>query len=292
MLRRLRHATEAGFILACYWLLGLLPLDAASALGGWAGRTLGPRLRLSDRARANLRRFMPELGEAGIERTVVEMWDNLGRLAAEYPHLDDIGSIGADPRVELVGAEHVKAAADAGRRVIFFGAHLANWELGALMTTRFGHPLHAVYREANNRYVEALIRARRGGSAAGLIPKGKKGARMAMEVLRHGEWLGMLLDQKMNDGMPVPFFGTDAMTAPALAGLALKYDCVVLGARLERLDGVRFRITINPPLAMPDTGDKAADQVAIMRAVNAEMERWIRARPGQWLWLHRRWPDA
>jgi len=292
MLRRLRHATEAGFILACYWLLGLLPLDAASALGGWAGRTLGPRLRLSDRARANLRRFMPELGEAGIERTVVEMWDNLGRLAAEYPHLDDIGSIGADPRVELVGAEHVKAAADAGRRVIFFGAHLANWELGALMTTRFGHPLHAVYREANNRYVEALIRARRGGSAAGLIPKGKKGARMAMEVLRHGEWLGMLLDQKMNDGMPVPFFGTDAMTAPALAGLALKYDCVVLGARLERLDGVRFRITIIPPLAMPDTGDKAADQVAIMRAVNAEMERWIRARPGQWLWLHRRWPDA
>jgi KDO2-lipid IV(A) lauroyltransferase len=292
MPRRLRHATEAGFILACYWLLGLLPLDAASALGGWAGRTLGPRLRLSDRARANLRRFMPELGEAGIERTVIEMWDNLGRLAAEYPHLDDIGSIGADPRVELVGAEHVKAAADAGRRVIFFGAHLANWELGALMTTRFGHPLHAVYREANNRYVEALIRARRGGSAAGLIPKGKKGARMAMEVLRHGEWLGMLLDQKMNDGMPVPFFGTDAMTAPALASLALKYDCVVLGARLERLDGVRFRITINPPLAMPDTGDKAADQVAIMRAVNAEMERWIRARPGQWLWLHRRWPDA
>ncbi len=292
MLRRLRHATEAGFILACYWLLGLLPLDAASALGGWAGRTLGPRLRLSDRARANLRRFMPELGEAGIERTVVEMWDNLGRLAAEYPHLDDIGSIGADPRVELVGAEHVKAAAEAGRRVIFFGAHLANWELGALMTTRFGHPLHAVYREANNRYVEALIRARRGGSAAGLIPKGKKGARMAMEVLRHGEWLGMLLDQKMNDGMPVPFFGTDAMTAPALASLALKYDCDVLGARLERLDGVRFRMTINPPLAMPDTGDKTADQMAIMRAVNAEMERWIRARPGQWLWLHRRWPDA
>ncbi len=292
MLRRIRHAVEAGAILVCYWLLGLLPLDAASALGGWAGRTVGPRLRLSDRARTNLRRFMPELGEAGIERTVVEMWDNLGRLAAEYPHLDDIGSTGVAPRVELVGAGHVQAAAAAGRRVIFYGAHLANWELGALMTTRFPNPVHAVYREANNRYVEALIRARRSVSAAGLIPKGKKGARMAMEVLRQGEWLGMLLDQKMNDGVPVPFFGTDAMTAPALAGLALKYDCDVLGARLERLDGAKFRITINPPLVLPRTGDRIADQMAIMRAVNAEMERWIRARPGQWLWLHRRWPDA
>ncbi|MBI3506420.1 MAG: lauroyl acyltransferase [Proteobacteria bacterium] len=292
MLRRLRHATEAGLILVCYWLLGLLPLDAASGLGGWLGRTLGPRLRLSDRASASLRRFMPELGEAGIERTVVEMWDNLGRLAAEYPHLDDIAWTGDSPRVEMVGGEHVRAAAAAGRRVIFFGAHLANWELGAMLTTRFGGPVHAVYREANNRYVEGLFRARRGRSAAGLIPKGKKGARMAMEVLRQGEWLGMLLDQKMNDGVPVPFFGIDAMTAPALAGLALKYDCAVLGARLERLGGAKFRITINPPLELPATGDKAADQMAVMRAVNAEIERWVRLRPGQWLWLHRRWPDA
>jgi KDO2-lipid IV(A) lauroyltransferase len=292
MLRRLRYAIEAGLVIACYGAMKILPVDLASALGGFVARAIGPRLGLSNRARANLRRFMPELGEAGIEAAVVEMWDNLGRLAAEYPHLDDIYSGGVSPRVEMVGHEHVRAAQAAGKPVIFYGAHLANWELGAMLTTRFSTPVHVVYREANNRYVETLFRARRSRTAGGMIPKGKKGARMAIDVLRKGEWLGMLLDQKMNDGVPVPFFGVDAMTAPALATLALRFDCLLLGARLERLGGAHFRIEIQPPLALPHTGDRAADQLAVLRAVNADIERWIRRRPGQWLWLHRRWPDA
>ncbi len=292
MLRRLRYSLEAGLILACYAALKLVPLDAASAAGGFVARTIGPRLGLSNRARRNLRRFMPELGPAGTEAVLREMWDNLGRLAAEYPHLDDIRSGDPSPRVEMAGYAHVEAAAAAGRPVIFFGAHLANWELGAMLTTRFSTPVHVVYREANNRHVEALFRARRGRSAGGMIPKGKRGARMAFEALRNGEWLGMLLDQKMNDGMPVPFFGVDAMTAPAIATLALRFRCAVIGARLERLGGARFRITLNPPLDLPDSGDRAADQYAIMCAINAEIERWVRERPGQWLWLHRRWPDA
>lgn len=291
-LRRLRHAAEAAVVLACYGFFGMLPVDAASGLGGFVGRTIGPRLRLSDRARRNLARFMPELGEAGIEATVRQMWDNLGRLAAEVPHLDEVGTTGPDPRVELVGGEHVRAAVERGKPVIFFGAHQANWELGALLTTRFGHPLHAVYREANNRHVEALLRARRGGSAAGLVPKGRRGARQAMEALRDGEWLGMLLDQKMNDGLAVPFFGVPAMTAPAIATLALRYECTVLGARLERLEGARFRMTVEPPLALPRSGDEESDRRAILVAVNETIERWVRARPGQWLWLHRRWPEA
>lgn len=290
-LRRLRHAAEAAAVLACYGFFALLPVDVASAVGGFVGRTVGPRLRLSDRARRNLARFMPELGAAGIEAAVREMWDNLGRLAAETPHLDDIGSTGTAPRVEIVGGEHVRAAAERGKPVIFFGAHQANWELGAMLTTRFGHPLHAVYREANNRYVETLLRARRGASAAGLVPKGRRGARRAMEALRDGEWLGMLLDQKMNDGVAVPFFGVPAMTAPAIGTLALRYDCTVLGAQIERVGGVRFRVTI-APLALPRTGDEEADRMAILVAVNAAIERWVRARPGQWLWLHRRWPEA
>jgi KDO2-lipid IV(A) lauroyltransferase len=161
-----------------------------------------------------------------------------------------------------------------------------------MVVANLGHPLHIVYREANNRYVETLFRAGRGRIAAGLIPKGKEGARLAMEALRRGEWLGMLLDQKMNDGMKVPFFGADAMTAPAAAALALRYDCTLIGSRVERLGGMRFRMTFHPPLAFAKTGDRVADQFAIMRDINADIERWIRARPGQWLWLHRRWPDS
>ena len=291
-MRKFLRLLEAGFVVGLYHLLGLLPRGAASAFGGAFARFVGPKLSLSNRARKNLRRFMPELGDAGIERTVYEMWDNLGRTAAEYPHLTHFTSFVPDADIEIVGTEHVDAAKAAGKPIIFFAAHLANWELAGLAAARYGTPVHLVYREANNRHVETLFKRGRGEFAAGLIPKGTSGARLAMQALREGKHLGMLLDQKMNDGIAVPFFGVDAMTAPALGVLALRYDCAILPAHVERLgSAAKFRVTVEPPLPIPQGTDKTERLKALMISVNARMEDWIRKRPGQWLWLHRRWPD-
>jgi Kdo2-lipid IVA lauroyltransferase/acyltransferase len=101
----------------------------------------------------------------------------------------------------------------------------------------------------------------------------------------------MLVDQKMNDGIPVPFFGRDAMTAPALAVLALRYDCAVVPIRMLRTKGAHFRMISEPPLVLPKTGNAEADRRALMVSVNGIVERWVREHPEQWLWLHRRWPD-
>jgi Kdo2-lipid IVA lauroyltransferase/acyltransferase len=95
----------------------------------------------------------------------------------------------------------------------------------------------------------------------------------------------------MNGGIEVPFFGRSAMTAPAVARLALRFDCPVIPVRVERLEGARFRFTVLAPIAIRSTGDTGADVRAIMTRVNAEIEDWVRRRPEQWLWLHRRWPD-
>ena len=103
--------------------------------------------------------------------------------------------------------------------------------------------------------------------------------------------LTLLVDQKLNDGIPVPFFGRTAMTAPALALLALHFDCAVLPARVERAVGAHFRLTIEPPLPLPRSGQRAADVAALMAAVNRTLETWIRERPEQWFWVHSRWPD-
>lgn len=291
-MRKLLRFVEAGFVVGLYHLLGLLPRHVASGFGGAFARFVGPKLSLSKRARKNLRRFMPELGDDGIERTIHEMWDNLGRTAAEYPHLMKFTVFVPDADIELSGSEHIDAAKAAGKPIIFFAAHLANWELAGLVAARYGTPVHLVYREANNRYVETLFKRGRGEFAAGLIPKGSSGARLAMQALKEGKHLGMLLDQKMNDGIAVPFFGADAMTAPALGALALRFDCVILPARVERLgSAAKFRVTVEPPLPVPQGADKDARMIALMTAVNARMEEWIRKRPGQWLWLHRRWPD-
>jgi KDO2-lipid IV(A) lauroyltransferase len=209
---------------------------------------------------------------------------------AEYPHLRKICVFEPGGPVETHGFEHVDRAVAAGRRMIFFSGHIANWEIGMLAAVQYGISVAQIYRAANNRLIDRMITRFR-GNAGELIPKGAVAARRAIATLRRGAHLTMLADQKMNDGIPVPFFGRPAMTAPALAALALRFDCDVLPARVERLEGAHFRLTVFPPLPLPRSGDSHADAAAVMAQVNAILETWIRDRPEQWFWVHRRWPD-
>ena len=165
-------------------------------------------------------------------------------------------------------------------------------QLGNCNACRHQHGISVaqIYRAGNNPLLDRMITRFRGDKGE-LIPKGRVAARRAIAALRRGTHLTLLADQKMNDGIPVPFFGRPAMTAPALAVLALRFDCDVLPARVERLDGAHFRLTVFPPLLVTRSGDFHADAAALMTRVNATLEEWIRDRPEQWLWVHRRWPD-
>ncbi|MBI4969299.1 MAG: lauroyl acyltransferase [Rhodospirillales bacterium] len=274
-----------------YGLLTILPTDAASALGGWFGRSFGPWIPLSNRARGNLRAAFPEKGPAEIEALVKAMWDNLGRTIGEYPHLDDIDFSGADGRIVYHGLEHVDALRDDGQPGIFFAAHLANWEICSCITTERGLPLMRIYRAANNPLVEWIFRAGRKNILGKLVPKGADGGRQLIAEMREGGHIGLLVDQKMNDGIPVPFFGRPAMTAAALARLAIRFGCPLVGCQMVRKKGARFEAFFTPPFTFPTTGDTEADLLAAMTEVNRIIEGWVRQNPAQWLWLHRRWPD-
>ena len=218
------------------------------------------------------------------------MWDNLGRVTAEYPRLRKIRVFEPGGRVETHGFEYMDQAVAPGRRMIIFSGHLANWEIGMLAAVQYGISVSQIYRAANNPLVDRMITRFR-GDAGELIPKGAGGACEAIATLRRCAHLTMLADQKMNDGIPVPFFGRRAMTAPALAALALRFDCDVLPARVERLGGAHFQLTVFPPLALRRSGNSHADEAALMTQVNAILESWIRDRPEQWLRVHRRWTD-
>lgn len=289
--RYLFHPIEAAAALVVYSLFRILPLDWASALGGWMARTVGPWLPISERAVRNLSNAFPEKSPTEIRAIVRAMWDNLGRLAAEYPHLSEFDVYDSKGRVETTGGEYVDQLREDGAAGIFFSAHIANWEIVSLCATQRGVPLDRVYRQANNRLVEWLYRHGRASVEGALIPKGAAGARLLLQALKEGKHIGMMVDQKMNDGIPVPFFGRDVMSAPAFAELALRFDCPVVPARVQRLKGARFKLVIGPPLALIRTGDHRADVAANMAQVNALIEKWVRETPEQWLWLHNRWPD-
>jgi len=282
---------EAAFAGLAMRLFGALSRRQASAVGGWIARRIGPRLGITRRARRNLVRALPELDRAAQDRVLAEMWDNLGRVVGEFPHLKTLDAFTPGAAIQATGLEHVDAAIARGKPVMFCSGHFGNWEVAALAAALYGLRLAAIYRAANNPLVDRMMIALRRDLGAEPIPKGAQGARKILSAIKAGQSLCMLIDQKMNDGIAVPFFGRDAMTAPALAELALRYDCTVLPARVERLPGSRFQVTVFPAHDLPASGDRAADVLTLMTAVNRVLEGWIRARPGHWFWLHRRWPD-
>lgn len=286
--KRISYAFETAGAYFIYGFFALLPLDAASNLGGWIMRRVGPRMGVTRTAYRNLSLAMPEKTDAEKKEIVAGMWDNLGRVIAEYPHLKKIAD-----RVDLAGMDNARAVLASGKPAIFFGGHLANWEIPPLCAKRINMPLHVVYRRPNNPYVDGLLRhARREGGSAGQIAKGVDGAREILAALRKKESLGILVDQKMNEGLAIPFFGRDAMTGPGVAQFAVRVGCGLCPLRVERLQGTRFRITIEKSIPAEDTGDREADYRRIMTDVNRHLEEWIRARPEQWLWIHNRWPES
>jgi KDO2-lipid IV(A) lauroyltransferase len=285
--RQLCQGAEACGVYLAWGLFAALSVDHASAVGGWLARTSGPHLKVSRRARRNLRRAFPEKSDQEVEAILVQVWDNVGRVVAEFPHLKRI----AAERLEIIGGEHVAALCDDGLPGFLISAHFGGWELSGPIAFRLGLPVHVVYRAANNPWVERLFRRGRGVAAESFIPKGAQGARKLVEVMRAGGHLGMLVDQKMNDGIAVPFMGRDAMSAPAVARLALKFHCPIVAGRIERLEGAHFRVTLNPPITLPNSGDSQRDVLEVMTQINATVEGWVRAKPGQWLWLHNRWPN-
>jgi KDO2-lipid IV(A) lauroyltransferase len=79
------------------------------------------------------------------------------------------------------------------------------------------------------------------------------------------------------------------MTPAAPAALALKYDALLVPVRVERTGPAHFRVTVEEPRSPVNTGDRNADIAATMSWVNERFGEWIRARPEQWMWFHRRW---
>ena len=291
--RQIQFWLEAAAARAALAVVRLLPPLAASAAGGAVARGIGMLLPVSRVADANLRLAMPELTAAERRRIVRGVWDNLGRTAAELPHLDRLAATAAGPGWEVAGLELLERLVRQGGPVIFFSGHLANWELLSAIPNRYGFKLATFYRAASNPRVDRLIqrlRARAAGQAPPQFAKGAIGAREAMAYLKAGGLLGMLVDQKMNDGIAAPLFGHRAMTAPAAASFALRFGCPLVPAHMERIGPCRFRLTIEPPLALPGSGDRLADISALTAEMNRYLEKWIRARPESWLWLHRRWP--
>ena len=267
-----------------------LGVDRASAVGGWFAKTIGPFFPETRRADENLRAVFPDWGPGRRRRTIRRVWENLGRTAAEFAHLDAFDPSRPDGRLHVIGAEHFLQAVKKGP-ALFVSGHFANWEVMMILLQYSGIDFAILYRAANNPLVDELIIKTRAKTMSRLqTPKGPAGGRAMIEMMARGVSVAMLVDQKQNAGVTAPFLGLAAKTATTAARLALRFNTPIVAASVERLEGAHFRVRVREPIRPEPTGDFSADIMTITTKINDAIGDEIAARPEQWLWLHRRWP--
>lgn len=282
---KLRYWLEAAFLKTLLLFFSILPPHVASCIGGTIGGFIGPKLAASRKAYRNLERALPE---AATPETVKGMWTHLGRIIAEYPHLEALSR-----ETEVVGMEHLKAAVENDNGAIFFGGHLGNWEINAaVVLTQCGAAPKLTYRAPNNPHVDKMLMDARsiGGKISG-FPKSTAGGKGLMNAMKAGESAGILIDQKYNEGLSVPFFGMEAMTNPIFVQLAQRYKCPLVPIRSERLEGSKFRLSVYEPITVFKEDGSPRPIEDVIKDAHTLLEEWIKERPEQWLWLHRRWKD-
>lgn len=285
------------YILAkgCLSLLRSLSPERASNIGGYICRQIGTRLPVSKTADKNLQLVMPHLTVEERQKIIGGVWENLGRTVAEFPHLARLKHNTPDgPGWEVVGGEYLTEQSKKTGPVLFVSGHIGNWEMLPLGVGKYGTPFSSFFRAASNPYVNDLILQLRYEAMGQKIPmfaKGSKGARQALKHLLQGHRLGVLSDQKMNDGIKVQFFGKPAMTSSAVASLALKLKCPIIPGYVQRLGPARLRIVVEPPIDYSEFSENNLENIHhLTQVINDKLESWIKQNPDQWLWLHKRWP--
>jgi Kdo2-lipid IVA lauroyltransferase/acyltransferase len=281
-MKKIRYALEAILVWVLLKIFSGLSPEYASNFGGWIARTLGPYLAVSRRALKHINLSFPNYSAHEHRKIMIGMWDHLGRVFAEYPHLKNIGS----NFTKIEGLEHIQSLLTQNMPMIFFGGHIGNWEVFAPAFLKQGFQMDLVYRAPNNPHVDKMLKFHR--SLNGLFrtyPKSTIGMRHILEALKEKRKIGMLIDQKFNAGVEADFFGHKAMTSPVFIKLAQKHSCALVPMQITRTTSCHFIVTVHPPLDLDQSQD------ILLHQAHAHLESWIKAAPSQWIWLHKRWKN-
>jgi KDO2-lipid IV(A) lauroyltransferase len=259
-------------------------------------RFVGPWLPEHKVGRANLVAAFPGKPSEEIDKILLGVWENLGRVGAEFAHLDrmtvlDFERGGAtDVVYDRTSFERFLAIRSSGKPTLVFAAHLANWEVPAIAPAAYDIKSNLLYRRPNISAISDAVIEMRAGCMGNLIPTGLAAPVQLANALERGEHVGMLVDQHFGKGVDVVFFGRWAKANPLIAQLARHTECAIRGVRVVRQpDGNSFWSEITDEIPPVRDADGKIDIQGTMQVITGVVEGWVREHPEQWLWLHRRW---
>lgn len=287
--KKIRYILEAPLVWLGIVFFRSLKIENASNLAGKIAVFVGKKISVNKLAKSNLSKALPHLDEYQKNAIIDDMWDNLGRIVGEFPHVCKMS-------VEEI-LKHVEVSTETQKNIeelvaknlggIIFSAHFGNWEVGPKVLEKYGLKIKTFYRPLNNPLVEKMTFSMRGIE---MIEKGSDGNRQLITALKNKEFVVIMADQKVTDGELIKFFHDDAFTTTSIAKIALKYNVPLVPGCIFRVNKkFKFLLKVEKPLEFDKKNSLNSEASKLTLRINQVIEGWVSENPGQWFWVHNRW---
>tara|TARA_Y100000590_G_scaffold213485_1_gene241964 strand:+ start:1817 stop:2692 length:876 start_codon:yes stop_codon:yes gene_type:complete len=287
----IKYFLEFICIISLFFTFKIIGLKNSSYFGSLLGRFVGPLFRSKDIIKKNIRTAFTNIDKKKELEIINGMWSNIGRTFSEYVFLKEFRLDKKNNNyIKIIGLEYLNDIKKNNESVVFYSAHLGNFELMAMELDKLGIKCTAIYRPLNNFFLNPLMEyLRMKYICPNQIPKGRFGMREIINKVKNGYSVALMVDQRVSEGPRVDFFNNPAHTTTIPAQLALKYDCKLVPIFLERIDGINFEMTIYKPYMVEKTNNVENDTRNITLKINQTIEEMIIKNPTQWIWSHNRW---
>ena len=258
----------------------------SSDVSGKIFEIIGPFFRSKKVIRNNIKRALPEIDENNLKNIQNLMWNNYGRIFAEYIFLKDFRYGKLASEVQIEGKEILNDIKENNKQVIFISGHLSNFELMAMFIEKSGINLSAIYRPLNNIFLNGIMESiRKKYICKNQIKKRLAGLKKLIKLKKKNYSTALMIDQRVSEGILSPLFNEKALTTTIPAQLVKKFNIPIVPVYIERINGLKFKITINQPLSFPQN----LTQQQITDNLNQILEKFILSKPENWIWSHNRW---
>ena len=264
----------------------ILGPNLSSKISGKIFELIGPFFRSQNIIHSNIRRGIPNIDPENLKNMTRQMWNNYGKLFAEYMFIKDFRYGKLSNNIKIHGKEIIDEIVKSKRQVVFVSGHFSNFELMAMCLEKNGVKLSAIYRPLNNFFLNGIMeRIRKKYICKYQIKKGIGGLKKLIKFKKNNFSTALMIDQRVSEGISSLFFNQNALTTTIPAQLVKKFNIPVVPVYIERISGLKFEIIVNDPINF--TNDNSIENITI--ELNKILEKMILKRPEQWIWSHNRW---
>ena len=285
-MNKIKYFFQFILVIFIYFIFIILGVKISSFIGGKLFEFIGPLFRSNKIINKNITKAFPNLNQNKLNNIKSSMWNNYGRVFAEYIFMKNFRNGNLSKNIIIEGEEILNEIKNRNQKVIFISGHFSNFELMAMQIDKLGIKIAAIYRPLNNIFLNSIMeKIRKKYICKKQIKKGIGGLKELIKLNKDNFSTALMIDQRVSQGIKSEFFGEKAFTTTIPAQLVKKFDIPIVPIFIQRYEGLNFRMKVYDPINF----SKTESIESITAQLNKNLESMIFKDPYNWIWTHNRW---